>query len=328
MPRIKEDIAGHDKERGLLLKDIADRNVSHAYLFAGAPHLGKLTVAQWFAWLLLCEGVEPSERMRVKADLERFIHPDFLCLDDLWIEEVNDDWAVISKSSNAPQQHRSKAPAAKTDTISIEDVRALTERLHDTGDSRYFVCIIRGVERMQAAAANAFLKILEEPPPRVVFVLTTDNLSSVLPTVVSRTRLLRFSPLTRKQMAPVLAGHDEEDASFIMHIAQGAPGMAVQLLSDPERLRMHRQYHAQARQFWQTASLKDRLSWLMAAADKKGDPEAAVFHLALTLREMPDPVFRAKAAGVYAELLRQLETNAHRGLLLERFALAIDGLAC
>ena len=326
MPRIPELIVGHDKERGRLLGDIASGNVTHAYLFAGAPHLGKLTIAQWFGMLLLSDDVAPELRPRVKEEIERFIHADFLCLDDLWIEDVNDDWAVIGKSSNTPQEHRSKSPTAKSDTISIEDVRAITDRMHDTGGSRYRVCIVRGVERMQVAASNAFLKILEEPPPRVVFILTTDNLNLVLPTIVSRTRLLRFSPVARKDLAPLIAGHDEEDAGFAMHIAQGAPGMLVRLLSDPELLRTHRQLHAQANQFWQTRSAKDRLAWIIGSVDKSKEPETALLHLALTLREQPDPVFRAKSAKVYADLLRRLETNAHRGLLFERFALAIGGL--
>lgn len=326
MPRIPEVIVGHEKERGRLLGDIASGNVSHAYLFAGAPHLGKLTIAQWFGMLLLSDDVAPELRPRVKEEIERFIHPEFLCLDDLWIEDVNDDWAKIGMSSNTPQQHRSKAPAARSDTISIEDVRALTERLHDTGAGRYLVCVIRGVERMQVAAANAFLKILEEPPARVVFVLTTDNLNLVLPTILSRARLLRFSPVARKELVPLIAGHDEEDAGFAMHIAQGAPGMLVRLLEDPELLRTHRQIHAQANQFWQTRSPKDRLAWLIGSVDKSKEPETVLLHLALTLREQPDPVFRAKAAKVYAKLLERLQTNAHRGLLFERFALAIGGV--
>lgn len=328
MPRIPDVIVGHDKQKGELLRDIASGNVAHAYLFTGAPHLGKLTIAQWFGTLLLSEHVAPEMRGRVKQEIEKFIHPEFLCLDDLWIEEVNEDWAVIGKSSNTPQQHRSKAPAARTDTISIEDVRALAERLHETGAGPHLVCIIRGIERMQSAAANAFLKILEEPPSRVVFLLTTDNVNLVLPTVLSRVRVLRFSPVTRKDMEPLVDGQDESDAAFALHIAQGAPGMLTRLLEDPELLRTHRQMHAQAKQFWQSTTLKDRLAWLTGVMEKTKSPDLALLHLGLTLREYPDPLFRAKTAGAYADLLEKLETNAHRGLLYERFALAIDHPGC
>lgn len=328
MPKIPESIVGHEKQCGQLLADIASKNVAHAYLFTGAEHLGKTTVAHWFAHLLLSEGREPSNKAQIRREMEKFIHADFLCLDDLWIDGKNDDWAVIAQSSNAPQHHRSKKPPAKSDTISIDDIRALTDKLQETSNSTYFVCIIRGIERMNAEAENAVLKMLEEPPPRVVFILTTDNINTVLPTTISRTRILRFSPLTYTQMQPLVTGEDEDDVRFAAHIAQGAPGMMVRFLQDPELLRHHRQTHAQARHFWQAPSLKDRLSWLMTAADKKGDPASVLFHLGLTLREQPNLLFRAKATRTYAELLKNMETNAHHGLLLERFTLAIDSLAC
>lgn len=328
MPLI-QDILGHGKQRGQLLSDIASDNVTHAYLFAGPAHVGKLTVARWFGAELVTDGLKPSEKAHAKSEVERLIHPDYLCLDDLWIEGVNEDWKLIGASSNVPQQHRSKAPAAKTDVISIEDIRLLSERLHETGTSPHRACIIRGIERMQPAAANAFLKILEEPPSRVVFILTTDNLHAVLPTVQSRTRVLRFSPLSQKEMAPLLEGQPDDDAAFALHIAGGAPGLLIRLLDEPEQLRMHRQLHAQARQFWQATHIKDRLAWLLPAAEKKQqDIHAVLLHLGLTLREQPDAKQRALWAKPYGALIETLKTNAHRGLLLERFALEIDRSAC
>lgn len=323
MPRIPDLLVGHEKEQALLLGDIAKNNVSHAYLFSGPEHLGKLTIAQWFGMCLLCEGKSPDQYKIVKEQVERFIHPDFLCLDELWIDKINDDWTKLALSSNTPQQHRSKGTTAKSDVISIDDIHAIANRLQETSESQYFVCIIRGVERMHAEASNALLKILEEPPPRVVFILTTDNQKLLLPTIISRVRLLRFHPVPRAALEPLIAKEDEEDAAFALHIAQGAPGMLVRLLRDPELLRTHRQIHAQARQFWQAKTPRDRLAWIMANIEKSATPETMLLHLALTLQEHSDPVFRALAARAYADLLQRLETNAHKGLLFQRFALAI-----
>ncbi len=325
MAPIPETIIGHQKQLGQLLQDVASRNISHAYLFAGQPKLGKCTVARWFAWMILADHVAPEERQGVRDQMERMIHADFLCMDDLWMEDVQDDWKVIGLTSNVPQQHRSKAPAAKTDIISIEDIRALSERLHDTGESPYLCCIIRGVERMQAAAANAFLKMLEEPPKRVVFILTTDSFQSLLPTIVSRTRVLKFSPLKESELRPLAEGRDEDEAAFALHIAQGAPGAVAEMLADPELLRERRQLHAQCKRFWQTSSLKDRLSWLLPAAEKKHETGDVLFHLGVTLRELPASPLRATQTRAYSELVRALKTNAHKALLLERFALAAGG---
>jgi DNA polymerase-3 subunit delta' len=327
MPPIP-DIVGHEKQLGALLQDIAKRNVAHAYLFTGAPHLGKFTIARWFAWQLLADDGNPSQDAVIRDQIERLIHPDFLSLDALWMEGVQEDWAIIGLSSNVPQQHRMKKPAAKTDTISIEDVRLLQERLVTTGTSRHYCCLIRRIERMHAEAANAFLKILEEPPARVVFILTTENERSLLPTVVSRTRVVRFSPLQSDVLRPIIHGQDDDDAAFALHLAEGAPGKLVSLLTNPEVLRNAKQLHAQAKQFWQATTSLERLKWLMPFADKRDLLQEILPYLVATLREHPDLGRRAAWGKALTTLTDGLRTNAHRGLLLERFALAVSGETC
>lgn len=328
MPVIPDPIIGHENVCASLLQDIAKDNVSHAYLFTGPKHLGKFTVARWFALRILADGRSPSDLPSIQDQIERLIHPDLLVLDMLWIEEDQDDWKLIGQYSNVQQQHRSKAPAAKTDTISIEDIRTLSERLSETGSSKHLCCLIRSTERMQSAAANAFLKMLEEPPPRVVFILTAESEHALLPTIVSRTRVVRFHPLPPSVLQPLLRGHDEDDASFAVHLAQGAPGTLRSLLTDPDRLRAERQLHAQAKQFWQSSSLHERLRWLMTFAEAGKETTGLLLHLALTLREHPDDTHRGEQMRAYTDLLGGLRTNAHRGLLLERFALAVQSIPC
>jgi hypothetical protein len=323
MVPIPDTIIGHRKQCDELRNDIEHGNVAHAYLFHGKEHLGKFTVARWFAWQLLSAHLPAQERATVKEQIERLIHPDFLCVDLLWAEGIQEDWSIISKASNIPQVHRSKTPTAKTDSISIDDIHALLERLADTRTSPYCCCIIRSAERMGREAANAFLKTLEEPPSRTVFLLTTDAEHSLLPTVVSRTRTLRFAPLAESDLQPLLKGYEEEDAGFILHLARGAPGLLMELLGNPELLRRHKQLHSQAKQFWQTRSLKDRMVTLMTIAERKTNAEDLLLHLGLALREFPDAAKKPAWSSSYIALVQAMETNAHRGLLLERFALAV-----
>ncbi|OGJ65244.1 hypothetical protein A3A67_03330 [Candidatus Peribacteria bacterium RIFCSPLOWO2_01_FULL_51_18] len=324
----KMDIVGHGKLCAQLLSDIAHDNVSHAYLFAGEPHLGKFTVAKWFAFRLIMEGRDPSSQEKITDEIDRLIHPDFLTLDRLWIEGVNEDWGVISKFSNIPQQNRAKTPAAKTDVISVDDVRVLLDRLTATGSSKYLCCLIRSIDRMQMASANAFLKILEEPPPRVVFILTTSNQNVLLPTIVSRTRILNFFPLKPEDLQSLTAGQDDEDAAFAVHLSRGAPGSLIELLKNPDALRLSKQMHTQAKHFWQAGSLLERLQWIMPFSEKRQDVRGLLRHLGDALKELHDPVSKVKYAKAYSELAEALQTNAHRGLLLERFTLAVEERAC
>lgn len=317
-------IVGHSKQRAELAADLESGNVSHAYLFAGAPHLGKKTIAEWFARELLSDGMSHGDKTELYRQMDHLIHPDFLVLDQLWIEDVCEDPAVIAQTTNLPQQHRSKGERVmRSDVISIDDVRAIQHRFQETGTLPRRVCIIRHIERMQDAAGNAFLKMLEEPPAGRVFLLTTASLESILPTLRSRARVLRFERVGDREMRALLTDLDPEDAAFILHLSQGAPGMAMQLRADPDRLREEKTLHAHARSFWDASSLHARLRLLDPVLKRGGEADRFVFHLALALRSVPEAMpVRERAL---MQLLHRLQTNAHRGLLLQEFAIQCGG---
>lgn len=322
MPKLR-DIIGHQKQLEELRGDIATKNVAHAYLLSGPRHLGKMSIARRFAFDLLSVDASKEELPIIKKNVERMLHADLTVLDQLWIDNVSDDWDVLAKSSNAPQMHRSKAPAAKTDSISIEDVRALQERLYDTSVGQYRCCIIRSMERMKAEAANAFLKILEEPPKGLVFILTTQSLQTLLPTIVSRSRVIQFQCLSQKEMNPLVSESSEDDAAFILNIAQGAPGIAMKLNNDPELLRTHKTIHAQAHSFWRTHSQREKLQ-LLTPLHKRGiDADRMLLHLGLTLREQPQKI-SLQSVRAFHQMTRDFKTNAHRELLADKFAFQVS----
>ncbi len=314
-------IIGHERQRADLEADLASGNIAHAYLFEGPAHVGKFTVARWFARLLLARGLLPERAEAVHGAMARLLHPDDLVLDQLWIEERCDDWGVIARSSNVPQEHRQKA-GMRSDTISIDDVRCIQDRLHETGTGKHRCCTIRSVERMQEPAANALLKILEEPPPGRVFLLTTQSIGSLPPPVVSRARVLRFRRLPAKAMTPLVAGLPDDDAQFLLHLAEGAPGRLQTLRGDPDALLRERQAHAQAAALWQ-ARPAETLKLLAPLRERGPDADRFLLHIAMTLREVRGrPPHWAVA---FDDLARGLATNAQRDLLLQRFALSKGG---
>jgi DNA polymerase-3 subunit delta' len=314
-----DPIIGHGRQRAELQQDIDADNVAHAYLFVGPPHVGKFTVARWFALQLLLRDAPAERRERIAEEAERLLHPDLLVLDQLWIADRQEDWGTIALSSNVPQEHRAKA-GLRTDTIGIDDVRSLQDRLHESGTGRHRVCCIRSADRMQDPAANALLKILEEPPEGRVFILTAASPSLLLPPVVSRTRVLHFQRVADAELAPLLDGLPPEDTRFLRHLAQGAPGTVRRFRADPDALRAERQCHDRAAAVWRSG-LAGRLEMLQPLSERGDESDRLLLHLALTLREEPSAPPAWGAA--YHELVRGLETNAHRMLLLERFAMAI-----
>ncbi|MAE68615.1 hypothetical protein CL635_02295 [bacterium] len=322
MPKLQK-IIGHLSQQEQLRSDLQQDNVSHAYLFSGQRHLGKMSLALQFAFDLLSTDVAEERNEQMQSQFERLTHPDLLVLDQLWMEETCDDWDEIAQTSNVPQIHRSKAPKAKTDIISIDDIRALHERLMDTGSGKYRCCVIRSVERMKDAAANAFLKILEEPPEGLVFLLTTEHQSSLLPTIISRTRVVPFQRTSIKDLKILLEGVPEDDQKFLMHIASGAPGMVVRLRDDPDLLRLHRTVHTTAQTFWRAHSLRERLQILSSLHKRGQESDDLLLHLGMTLREQSAATV-CKNAPAFAQLAADLHTNAHRQMLAQRFVLSID----
>lgn len=316
-----QSIIGHKKQLLQLTQDLETNNIAHAYLFAGAPHLGKTTVAHWFARQLLTRDAKPEDREEILRRINHLLHPDFLVLDQLWMEEKCEDFEYIAQSSNIPQQHRAKA-GIKTDAITIDDVREIQHRLQETGETPARACIIRGIERMHEAASSALLKILEEPPEGCVFLLTSDNLATVLPTVFSRSRVMRFERVGDRDIQTMLKDTVEEDASFILHLAQGAPGIALRLMDDPDALRAEKLLHTQAMSFWGASSLLERLKQLETLHERGEEAERFLMHLALALREIPE--FSRSQERALMELIQSLKTNAHRQLLAQNFAMSIS----
>ncbi len=322
MPKLPT-IVGHAEQRQQLLHDLSQGNVDHAYLFSGPRHLGKFSLALRFAFDLLSVGVPEEERKKLQISFEKLLHPDLLVLDRLWVEDVCDDWDILARFSNVPQRQRAKNPPAKTDTIGIDDIRALQERLHETGSGTYRCCIIRSVERMQDPACSAFLKILEEPPEGLVFLLTTQTQGALLPTLVSRTRVVPLQRVAQKDLRTMLAGVPDDEQAFILHIAEGAPGTIADLRDDPDLLRMHRTVHGTAQSFWRSTTLRERLQILAPLSTRGQSADNLLLHLGLTLREQ-QPAHVARCADAYQELMQSLRTNAHRQLLAQRFALKVS----
>lgn len=317
---METSLVGHRPQVAQLEQDLSSGNLSHAYLFVGPPHAGKFTVAKWFAKKIMAADVPPERREETERQIDALIHPDVLVLDRLWMDEAFDDLHELAKYTNVPQQHRIKGKM-KTDVISIDDVRLIQERVQETGMSPHRVCLIRSVGRMRDEAANAFLKTLEEPPPGRVFLLTADAVGDVLPTISSRCRVVRFERVGDKDMRSLVESLPGDEANFILRTAQGSPGLAMRLKSDPEALRLEQQVHARARSVWTATSLASRLHALSDVTERGPDADRFLRHLFLTLRDSPlagRPQERA-----LMQLVRDLETNAHRTLIVQRFALSI-----
>lgn len=187
-----EKIIGHNNIKMQLDRILSDNRLANAYLFSGPPKVGKFSMAMEFAVQIMGE--------RFRNEIENFIFPDFTVIYPFLKKDIASKGALLENlRMNLIDKHRERASSDMFDSIStnanipIDIVRELilfTGKKSFISDKR--VIIIKNAEKMRKEGANSFLKLLEEPPKNTVFILTTDNLSIILPTIISRCQLIRF----------------------------------------------------------------------------------------------------------------------------------------
>jgi DNA polymerase-3 subunit delta' len=221
-------VFGHEWAVELLSGAFANGRLAHAYLLTGPASIGKTILARTFAQVLNCEEIDPAAT-NGGTDLS----PCQVCRPcRLIARDAHPDVRVIEPELSS---------SGRTETLKIEQVRALQKELAlSPYEGRYRVAILTRFEKASIGAANALLKTLEEPPDRVVLVLTADSADVLLPTIVSRCQSLALRPLpVEKVEAALLFQWDatEEQAHELACLTNGRLGLAVKLLSEPEHLR-------------------------------------------------------------------------------------------
>jgi DNA polymerase-3 subunit delta' len=199
------EIIGHDKQIQHLRNAMRNRRLAHAYLFLGKEGIGKKLVALNLAKALNClrGDQEPCDECQSCLKVNHLHHPDVLFV------EPHGQW------------------------IRIDQIRDLQRELsYRPYEGKRRVCILTGADRMRQEAANALLKILEEPPLHTVLILVASNVDFILPTISSRCQRITFSPLPSERIAEVVQsrlGLKREEAHILASLADGSLAKALQM---------------------------------------------------------------------------------------------------
>jgi len=217
-PRENPELRGHEAAEAVLLDAMRGGRMHHAWLLLGPKGIGKATLAFRFARRLLAGAPADGESLALPKEHPVFrrvaagSHADLLTVERAWDEKK--------------KKFRGE--------IVVDDVRAVAEFLRLTpAEGGWRVVVLDEAEDLNRNAANALLKVLEEPPPRSVLILVCAAAGRLLPTVRSRCRRLRLSPLP----APVLSGlldqalpdRAPDDRARLAALAEGSVGRALAL---------------------------------------------------------------------------------------------------
>lgn len=246
-------VYGHEELRERLADAHRGGRLPSSLLFYGPEGVGKQRVALWLAALLQCESSGPCGECRHCRLARRLEHPDihwFFPLSrpggagspDKLKEKLEEArLEELEERRKNPVRQRREEGATGIYLAAVREIRDKASRRPASGPRCVFV--IGDAEQMvpQAAnpeAANAFLKLLEEPPPYCHVILTSSRPGALLPTVRSRVLAVRLSPLdddTVERYVVREAGVDAGEAGRIATAARGSIGRALRLLSDEER---------------------------------------------------------------------------------------------
>lgn len=278
MSDVFEHIYGQEQVRTFLRATVASDRISHAYLFSGPAGSNKTMAAYAFAQAILCpqKGCTHcdacSRIMRRKHPDVHYIAPEGA--GGYLVEQVR---SIVADAALAPIQAQKK------------------------------VYILDRVDLLGAAAANAFLKTLEEPPANVVLILLGRTTQSVLPTIVSRCQVVPFRHIPAREAAGILvqnSGASPLEANVAIQACGGSLTKALEFLRSNERM----MFRTQVLQVLNSLALADDWDILTYAQDLVVKAKAPLDVVRATQEEelAESAEFLAKSA------IRQIEARNKR----------------
>ena len=248
------EVINQNRAKEVLKRGIEQDRVAHAYLFYGPNGVGKRAVALAFAQTLQClnELERPCNACNACRKVSRMLHPDVHVLfpypNDADPEDIGERIRQLGENPYVPVDYIRRPSLSDPHKVSNKQSMYTVARINSElrramsfkpVEGRYKISILSDVETMRQEAANAFLKLLEEPGPATIFVLITSRPDKVLPTILSRCQQLRFDPLSNKDIEQALISRldlEPAKASTLSRMANGSYTRALDLAENEELL--------------------------------------------------------------------------------------------
>ncbi|MGB0741697.1 MAG: DNA polymerase III subunit delta', partial [Planctomycetaceae bacterium] len=233
-----DKLKGHQEQRDLFSRSLANRRLSHAYVLAGQDGIGKSRFGRLLAQSLFCRNSPPESldacgECRACRSFDAGSWPDYI---EVGLPPGKNEIPIAAIAGSAEKRGReglcfelSMAPQA----------------------SERRVAVINDAHRMNAEGANALLKTLEEPPAQALILLISDSPDSLLPTIRSRCQVVRFFPLSTEDTIQILLNEEmtdsEQEARTVAEVCNGSITSAQQLLNPELRELRNTRWQAQQR---------------------------------------------------------------------------------
>lgn len=279
------DVLAQDKTKDMLISSAREKRVPHARLFIAPEGAGALPLALAYAQFLNCK--EPSEnepcgKCSSCIKYQKLQHPDLhfvfpvpkqaankVTTSDLflkqWIPALTQNPYMTLSQWNAYIENTKEAAIYVDEAQEI--IRKLSFRAYE---AKYKVMIIWMAERMNVQTSNKILKILEEPYPQTLFFLIAESANSILPTILSRTQILRIPKIPAESIAAYLSEKRLTTPERAYELALSADGNLSRALDiakgESKEENYFRLFQETMRTAWQVYSSKNKMLELVNSA--------------------------------------------------------------
>lgn len=272
------EVIGQTAVKQQLKQMLTEERMPHALLFAGPEGCGKLPMALALAQRLLCQHPTADNESCTTCQnclmAQKLAHPDlhFIfptikskgqnspAVSDQFLTEWRQQIAETPYFSRQTWLNRLKVEKQQS-LINVADAANIINKLSNvSSQGGYRVVIIWLAEQMNLQCANKMLKILEEPPQKTVFILTSDHPERLLPTILSRTQRIDFSPLSTDELKEAIETYNGLEGRDALMVARAAAGSYINAL---EQITMN----AERAQFFDQFVLFMRLCYMRKIKD-------------------------------------------------------------
>ncbi len=249
-----KEVVGHKNIKEKLIQTVNGNRISHAQLFLGENGSGILALAIAYAQYVSCENKQQDDSCGVCSSCLKFqklVHPDLHFVYPVSTSKavkkdpISDDYITQWRETiienpyiNQNKWYEIIDVENKQGIISKNESYEILKKLNlKTFESEYKIMIIWLPEKMNAFAANKLLKFIEEPPEKTLFLLVSENSEQIIPTILSRTQLIKIPKIDNDSMRSALCdrnGLAPEKANDIVHLANGNYHEAQNLIHSAE----------------------------------------------------------------------------------------------
>ncbi len=210
-----KEIIGQDAIKKNLIQTVDAKRISHAQLFHGKLGYGSFALALAYTQYIFCTNKTPHDSCGNCASclkINQLSHPDVHFSFPVQLEskkKTSDDFVsewreMIQNSAYSSEQdwYHKNGNENKKGLIGVDESKRIAEKISlKSYEGGYKVSLFWLAENMNVAAANKLLKLIEEPPERTLIFLCAENIENILPTILSRTQVIKVSPLNDTQIS-------------------------------------------------------------------------------------------------------------------------------